>query len=104
VSSAAGASSAGVPVWRLNPVVELHWRAWDTDVLVFEGTSGETAVLDPLDAALLSCFDAGPVSWDGILGSLSAEFGEPVHPTLLPELRAALEAHVAKGWLQRCCA
>jgi hypothetical protein len=94
------AATAGGPVWRLNPVLELHWKAWGTDVLVFEAVSGETAVLDPLDAALLSCFDAGAVSWDGILGSLTAEFGHPVDDALLPELRAALDAQVAKGWLQ----
>jgi PqqD family protein of HPr-rel-A system len=99
VAPAAPAPGGG-PLWRLNPLVELHWKAWDTDVLVFEAVSGETAVLDPLDAALLSCFDHGPVSWPGILASLERDFGHPLDEALQPDLRAALEAHVAKGWLQ----
>jgi hypothetical protein len=83
------------PVWRLNPLVELHWKSWGPTWLVFEAVSG--------DAGLLGCFDTQPLNLaqaeQALAAALGAEAGTP--PPALPrdELLAALTALVSRGWL-----
>lgn len=46
---------------ELNPVVRLHWCVLENEssCVVFEETSGQTYLLDPLRALMLTLFDSG---------------------------------------------
>lgn len=99
--SVASPPAAGGPVWSLNPLVELHWKSWGPECLAFEAFSGETAVIDPLDAAALSCFDAGPQSFDAVLAALSREFDTRIDETLGEQVKLAIDDFLARGWLEQ---
>jgi hypothetical protein len=99
--SAPSPPAAGGPVWSLNPLVELHWKSWGPECLAFEAVSGETVVVDPLDAAALACFDAGPQSLTGVLAALGSEFGSPIDEGLGAQVKLAIDDFLAKGWLER---
>jgi hypothetical protein len=88
-------------VWGLNPLVELHWKSWGPECLAFEAFSGETAVIDQLDAAALSCFDSGPQSLDRVLATLSREFDTRIDEALGGQVKLAIDDFVARGWLEQ---
>ncbi len=46
---------------ELNPVVRLHWCSFESEssCVVFEETSGQTYLLDPLRALMLTLFESG---------------------------------------------
>ena len=45
--------------WRLDSLVELHWRQLDGEWLVFDSGSGDTHHFDVISAAVLICLEAG---------------------------------------------
>lgn len=46
---------------ELNPVVRLHWCSFESEspCVVFEETSGQTYLVDPLRALMLTLFESG---------------------------------------------
>lgn len=89
------------PVWRLNPVVDLHWRVWETDCVAFESVSGDTAVIDALEAAALACFDEGPCSLSHLLATLSQDLGVDPAAGLSERVATIVQDCLARGWLER---
>ena len=70
---------------RLNPAVELHWRHWDPDWVVFDVTSGNTHQIDGLTASALLCLEAGPLDADSLVGEIAAATSlceEAIRPAL----------------------
>ena len=63
-------------VYKLNPLIQLHWRQLDDDWLIFEVLSGQTHQVDKVTAAVLMCFEAGTaLSFAELLVVLAREFG-----------------------------
>ena len=94
------AHSTPMPAWQLNPLVDLHWRLWGTDCLVFEATSGTTSAVDPLDAAVMSFFDEGPRSLDDLVSQVAGDLGATVDSGVEELVRGVVEQFLARGWLQ----
>jgi len=97
---AASAPAPQGPAWGLNPLIELHWKIWGEGCLVFEAVSGETAVVDPLDAAALGCFEAGPLGLPALRQALEAELGAALTEEAAAALGVSVNELVAKGWLE----
>jgi PqqD family protein of HPr-rel-A system len=45
--------------YSINPAVKLHWRLCGEDFVVFEESSGQTHLLEPVRAFLLNAFQEG---------------------------------------------
>lgn len=92
--------SAPDAVWRLNPLVSLHWRDWGGDAIVYEASSGQTHQFDRLTAAVVARLEQQPASVEGLRQYLA----DAVDDTEQAQLPEALEAIVGRlvilGWLQ----
>lgn len=86
--------------WAVNPRIELHWRGWDAESVAFEAVSGEMAVFDALEAALMACLEAGPRGLQSLTEELAADMGLPADDALQSRIRAIIEDFVARGWLE----
>ena len=61
--------------YKLNPLIQLHWRQLDDDWLIFEVLSGQTHQIDKVTAAVLMCFEASTaLSFAELLVVLAREF------------------------------
>lgn len=88
------------PVWRLNPLVELHWRIWADSCVVFEAVSGETAAVDALEAATLACFDESPLSLDPLVAALAFDLRMEPGEALQDRVLGIVQECLARGWLE----
>lgn len=88
------------PVWRLNPLVDLHWRIWGTSCAVFEGVSGETAEADALEAAALACFEVSPHNLRQLVHALADDLGLVPGDALQVRVQAIVQECLARGWLE----
>ena len=43
--------------WQISALRRLHWRYWHDEAVVYNDTSGDTHLLDPLSAEVLSLLD-----------------------------------------------
>jgi PqqD family protein of HPr-rel-A system len=70
-------------------------RRWDGHVVLYDGSSGDTHILDPLAGEVLARIGAAPVTAHDIAGRLAADLG--VSPDSVPTLgvRRAFE-HFAR--------
>jgi PqqD family protein of HPr-rel-A system len=77
--------------WCLNPRVQLHWRHLSGEWLVFEVLSGQTHHLDPVAAAVLTCFETGEaLTRQDLTERLDTDYGAALSST---QMEAALSAH-----------
>lgn len=93
-------SATSLPIWQLNPIVDLHWRVWDTDCVAFEGVSGHTAVIEPFDAAVMSFFDGGAQSLGQLVEAVAADLGVAADEAVTEHVQGVVEQFLARGWLQ----
>ncbi|WP_083748656.1 HPr-rel-A system PqqD family peptide chaperone [Pelomonas sp. KK5] len=59
--------------WALAPLVDLHWRRWEREWLVFDSGSGQTHMLDTLDALVLLMLEPGAAAPATIAEAIAAE-------------------------------
>ena len=78
---------------RLNPLVRLHWRAWDDEPVVFDEVSGGTYQIGPLDSLLLQLLESGPVDTSAVASEVALLAGET-------EARFAAAVEAAAAQLQ----
>jgi hypothetical protein len=86
--------------WRLNPILDLRIEVLDDRCLVFEATSGETSLAEPLAAAVLACFGTGIHCLDEVARNLSNDLDIPGSPALTAEILEAVTEFVGRGWLE----
>ena len=96
----ASPAAGSAPVWRLNPLVDLHWRIWGSSCAVFEAVSGETAAVDALEAATLACFDEHPHSLQQLVQTLAADLRVDPADGLAQRVQGIVQACLASGWLE----
>jgi PqqD family protein of HPr-rel-A system len=61
------------PIWRLASLVDLHWRRWDEEWVVFDAGSGKTHKIDTLTAVTLMVLESGPASAAAIEAAVARE-------------------------------
>jgi hypothetical protein len=87
--------------WRLNPVIELHWRDWGAESVVIECRSGDTLLFDPLSAATMAAIESGTTDFDELGRQMAGDLGLPADdPTLNDALRSVLERVFRLGWIE----
>lgn len=85
------ANASGLSL-RLNPLVELHWRQFGNDWVLFEATSGLTHQMDALTSAVLMCFDGeGDVLMDSIQPLLAADIDDAQTVPNAAQIQTAIE-------------
>jgi PqqD family protein of HPr-rel-A system len=56
---------------RLNPAVNLHWRQWEAEWVVFDAASGGTHQMDELTAFVLSCVEEAALTEAALLAEVA---------------------------------
>ena len=88
------------PQWRVRAAVELHWRDWGADSVVFEARSGQILQLDPLTAAVIGGLEEQVCGVDELASGLAADLGEPDPAPLRPVVTRVIEQFERLGWLE----
>lgn len=86
--------------WVLNPVSGLHWRCWDDEWVVFDQGSGQTHLMNPVQAATLMQFDARPLSFEQLLDRVAADMSTLPHSDLASAVSLAIEQLLGLGLLE----
>jgi PqqD family protein of HPr-rel-A system len=73
-------------LWHLNPLVDLSWKRWEEEWVVFDSGSGQTHLMDALTAATLMTIEVGEIDFSG----LAAQTSETLMINDGPELHKAL--------------
>ena len=87
-------------VFRLNPVVCLHWVGWDDEFVVFEETSGQTHQLDTLRAFVLNAATDGSVQSESLLADLASVMPDELNDLSSELLNSILEEFESVGLLE----
>lgn len=58
----------------MNPLVQLHWRQWEDEWLVFERASGRTHQMNSLSAFVAMSLENGESSLDALVDQVSGQF------------------------------
>lgn len=48
--------------WKINPFVDLHWRTWNNETVLFDSASGDTHLLEPITVEVLKFIEASDSS------------------------------------------
>ncbi len=95
------AQTYATQLWRLNPLISLHWREWgDDDSVVFEARSGQLFQFDALSAALMACFEEQPRAVDEVTGLLAADLAATVDAEFHDTVAAIVQQFRRLGWLE----
>ncbi len=94
------ATGPSIRVWRLNPVIGLHWRDWGGDSVVFEERSGQTLKFDPLSAAVMACIEAGTTDLSTLGQLLAGDLGIEADAPFVESLCTVLERLHKLGWIE----
>ena len=68
--------------WCLPADVELLWRSWDDEVIVYNTASGQSHLLDALSGAVLKEIERRPGTVEQLAGRLTKELGLESHALL----------------------
>lgn len=95
-----GSPVAGLtrPVYQLNPLVQLHWRQFDDNWVLFEALSGQTHQMAGMTAVVLMCYETAPsLSTAALLAALGADFDITVDATQAIPVLAVVDQLAALG-------
>ncbi len=95
------AADTSIQAWRLNPVIQLHWRDWGGDSVVFEARSGLLQQFDPFSAATMACIESGVTDLETLSQQLAEDLGSEPDSTLVESLCTLLERLLKLGWIER---
>lgn len=87
-------------VYRVSPILDLHWRDWGDDSVVLEGTSGQMFQFDALSAALMACFEEGPRSTATVTEQLATDLAIAPDAEFVDTVNAVVEEFRKLGWLE----
>jgi PqqD family protein of HPr-rel-A system len=63
-------------MWRIPPGIELCWKRWDDDLIVFNPASGRTHLLNPLAGEALRAIEESPADIESLTKRLAALVAE----------------------------
>lgn len=87
-------------VWRINPLVELHWNVLGHSCVVLEAVSGETAVAEAFEAAVLAFLEEHPQDLAQLVAALAADLQVVPNAGLQLRVSEVVQQFLATGWLQ----
>ena len=82
-------------LWRLNELVDLSWRNWQDEWVVFDTGSGQTHQLDALTAATLMTIEAGDLQISELVSQVAETLNIDVNSELNNALQGILDRLVA---------
>lgn len=85
--------------FRLHPLLDLNWKQWDGEWVVFESVSGQTASFDALEAAAIGCFEHAALDLQALTATMADDLGISPGPDLEQHLQAFVEDLFLRGWL-----
>ena len=88
------------PHWRLNPVIDLHWRDWDAESVVIETRSGDTLLFDPLSAGAMAAIEAGCTDIQDLTRQMAEDLAMAPDAALDDALHEVLERLFRLGWIE----
>jgi len=65
------------PLWRIVSGIELKWKTWGDDQLVYHSGSGDVHLLNPLVVELLRALQIGPLSFVEMKNKFSVQGDKP---------------------------
>ena len=98
--SAADAGPSPARLWRINPLIDLHWQDWGGDSVALEACSGQLFQFDPLWAALMACFEQGLRSVDEVAAALASDLGLDADGEFRETVLAIVQEFRRLGWLE----
>lgn len=86
--------------YRLNPLLQLHWRPFGDEWVLFEALSGHTHQMDTLTAATLMMFGTHSVQLPELVSQLAEELELPADPELSTAVSSVLERLAVAGLIE----
>ena len=84
---------------QLHPAVDLHWRHWDSDWVVFDAISGGTHQMDEFTACTLLCIEDGPLADEALITEVATTTAVPEDAVRLA-LRPVLDRLAGLGLVE----
>ena len=83
--------------WKLAPNSDLHWRSWDGEVVIFHPASGDTHILHPLAAEILSQLEVKTVDVEQLGAHVAQTFELQPSDELLRQLEQCVKQFADLG-------
>lgn len=93
----------GIPrgMWSVRKVIELHWRDWGSDSVVYESRSGQVFQFDALASAVMAFFESSPATTRAACLALQQDLGEAGDGIELgPAIERIVDNFRDLGWLE----
>ncbi len=78
----------------------LRWQHFGDEWVVFNEGCGETAVADPLTAAILMALESGTLEQNALMAQIAEDFQIPNQEQLRPLVMEKTEALMRMGWIE----
>lgn len=86
--------------WKIRSVLEMHWREWGEDSVVFEARSGQIFQFDALSSAVIGCLEAKPLTTSEVCATLAQDLeGSPADELDTAIVQIVNDFH-RLGWLE----
>lgn len=100
-ADAAPRAGAEVLRWRPRSPLDLHWRDWGGDSVVYDAADGQTHQFSPLAAAVMAWLEERPLSVAELTAALAAELGAAADDGALRQaVAAAVEQFGQRAWIE----
>jgi PqqD family protein of HPr-rel-A system len=78
--------SGGTLRWQVRAGVDLRWRSWGDDHIVYHGASGDTHRVNAVTAAALRSLERGPATAEELRNGIEDALGLDPDPALTERL------------------
>ena len=85
---------------RISQLSSLHWQHLGSEWVVFNEGCGETAVADPLTAAILMALESGTLEQNALMAQIAEDFQIANHEQLRPLVMEKTEILLRMGWIE----
>lgn len=89
-----------MPSFWLSNLSSLRWQNFEDEWVVFNEGCGETAVADPLTAAILMALEAGALEQNALMAQIAEDFQIADQEQLRPLVMEKTETLMRMGWVE----
>lgn len=87
-------------ILRLCELSSLRWQHLGDDWVVFNEGCGETAVADPVTAAILMALESGALEQNALMAQIAEDFQIANHEQLRPLVMEKTQTLMRMGWIE----